>query len=912
MIQRSDGSPTSSSPTSFPPASLTAETAAPAGRPRVSTRMDMHCHSKASSKPVMKALGLIDMPECYSEPEKVYDQARARGMDLVTITDHDTIDGAMKLAERGFQNFVVGEEVTVHFPEDRCKLHVLVWDLSPAQHEELETLGLREDVYEFAQWLEEQNLAHSLAHPLYVQNGRLTSWHLERCALLFKGWETLNGAHAGSHRCVIERYLGVLTPRRVQELSRKHQIEPLWSRIWVKATTAGSDDHGLLNIGRTFAELVRESHEPAPSPREFLRRVMAGHAGVGGDAGHASLLAHQLATVGANFYARRMVKPGNARQRYIASKLLRFAGVDMKKPSKASLLLGEARRRMSVGSSKKRSLPVVQALRASLGPVIERYPDLKERLNPETWSDGAPIAQHERMAEFVDDLSGVLNGWMASGAVKALRERDKLGIVDHLISYALVHVAQLPYLFSLFHQNKERNMLERLEHDSTEPGSGVSVLERPMRVSLFTDTLGDVNGVCRFIQNVADQANRTGRDMQVITCTQFKTPNWPNIFNFEPVFATKMPKYEQLEVVLPPLMKILRHVDKHQPDVIHISTPGPVGLIGFLAAKMLRVPVLGVYHTDFPAYVDHLFDDHAYTYACTAFMKFFYKPFRSIFTRSTDYMDALSAIGLPRERMEKLMPGIETARFNTGYRDENVWKRIEAAGGSEGLRGLSRPSVKVLYVGRVSVEKNLPMLVEVWKDVWARCKKAGLAADLVIVGDGPYRKIMAEQLAGKDVRFLGFRHGDELSQIYATSDMFAFPSTTDTLGQVVMESQASGMPVLVTDQGGPKEVVAHGQTGYVIPEDNRAAWSDTIFDLISDNAKRRAMGAAASEAMKPFDISLSFEHFWKVHVEAWHEHLETLGISPRSSAQRREDSAKTPDSAANSSPSSTPGALAPA
>lgn len=86
-------------------------------------RMDTHCHSKASSKPVIAAMGLIGCPESYSEPERVYDQAKARGMDLVTLTDHDTIAGAMELVDRRFQDFIVGQEVSVKFPEDRCLLH---------------------------------------------------------------------------------------------------------------------------------------------------------------------------------------------------------------------------------------------------------------------------------------------------------------------------------------------------------------------------------------------------------------------------------------------------------------------------------------------------------------------------------------------------------------------------------------------------------------------------------------------------------------------------------------------------------------------------------------------------------------------------------------------------------------------
>src|SRR5690606_33170568 len=159
------------------------------------TRIDAHCHSYASSRPLNRALEVINCPECYSPPEKVFDQAMARGMDLVTITDHDEIRGAMELVERGFQRFIVGEEVSVFFPEDHCLMHVLVWGITPEQHEDIARLGLREDIYQFAALLREQDLPHACAHPLYVQNGRLTRWHVERCALLFKCFECLNGAH---------------------------------------------------------------------------------------------------------------------------------------------------------------------------------------------------------------------------------------------------------------------------------------------------------------------------------------------------------------------------------------------------------------------------------------------------------------------------------------------------------------------------------------------------------------------------------------------------------------------------------------------------------------------------------------------------------------------------------------------
>ena len=834
------------------------------------TRMDAHVHSWASDGAAVAALGFIDCPECYSPPEKVYEQAMARGMDLVTITDHDTIRGAMELVERGFDRFVVGQEVSVRFPEDRCTLHVLVWNLTPTLDEQIDRLKLREDVYEFAGWLRQTDLPHALAHPLYIQNGRLTRWHIERAALLFKGFEGLNGAHAYQTSDAIIRFMNDLTPARLRALADIHALEPLWPRAWEKARTGGSDDHALLNIGRTYTQVIAPDGRKIRDPGEFLRRVMACESTQGGVGGHSALLAHQLATVGAHYYADRLHDRQSPTGRYLGARLLRFAGIAACSPSKKRVGAYKVARKMWLGKKAPKPLPILRQLKSSMEDTLERYPRIAQRLNPEQWATGAPVSEHEEMADFVQDLSAAISRAMGPGAIKSIRKRDPAGIAEHLISYAILHLAQLPYLFSLFHQNKERNFLERFEHETGAPGSGVSVLERPMRVSLFTDTYHDINGVCRFIQNVAERAHESGRDLEVITSTRKAGATYPNVYNFDPVFAMKLPKYDNLDLCLPPVMKILRHLDQHQPDVIHISTPGPVGCVGFLAAKMLRIPVLGVYHTDFPAYIDRLFDDYGMTSMCQKFMRFFYKPFSAIFTRSDDYVDSLARLGLPRERMVSLMPGFDASTFSTQHADPDIWRRL----------GVDEQAVKVLYVGRVSVEKNMPFLTGVWKTVRKRLRDQGARAELVVVGDGPYREAMERELKGRDATFLGFRHGAELSAIYASSHLFVFPSTTDTLGQVVMESQGSGLPVLVTDQGGPKEVVEHGRTGFVLPATDPGAWAEHLVTLATDHARRAEMGVAAHQSMQRYSLVHSFEHFWDVHVQAWHEHLHRMGITP--------------------------------
>lgn len=832
------------------------------------TRMDMHVHSSASDKPVIAALQGLNCPESFSDPERVYEQARARGMDLVTLTDHDTIEGGLSLVERGFEGFVLGEEVTVYFPEDRCKLHVLVWGLTPHQHDQIGALGLRDDVYAFARWLADEQLAHALAHPLYVQNERLTRWHLERACLLFKGFETLNGAHSGSHRDVLQKYLATLTPGRVQRLIDEHDLAPVWSRTWLKAVTGGSDDHALLNVGQTWTGV---EGAPIADPQEFLRAVMAGKSVVGGQAGHASLLAHQLMSVGFNYYAVRWHASRSAGAQAVGATAARFAEAPAKAPRKAAVIRERLANRLPW--RRRRSPLIFAALENHFRAALDSYPELADRLHSETIDPA--MSDHESMARFTDDLSESLARAMADPALRALKKRDGAGIVDALTGYAAILGLQAPHIFSLFHQNKERRLLRELDQEARRLGGHDDESQRPMRVMLFTDTLGDVNGVCRFIQNMGAEAHEAGRSLDIVTATRFPTPDTAYIHNFDPVFATRMPKYENLELALPPVVRMLRLADRIQPDVIHISTPGPVGMTGLLASKMLKAPVLGVYHTDFPAYIDHLFEDSVYTKITTDYMRFFYRSFATIFTRSADYAASLAERGFPAEKTMRLTPGVALETFQPSFRDPAIWDRYD---------GVDPLSVKILYCGRVSVEKNLPLLTEVWPRVRRACAAKGRVAELIVVGDGPYRAKMQKELAGTGAHFLGFKHGRELSEIYASCDLFAFPSLTDTLGQVVLESQSSGLPVVVSDQGGPKEVVAEDVTGFVLPGDDPGAWTTAIARLVMDDEIRERMARSAHTRAQRYSIRASFDHFWRAHETAMKAEARQSARSPRPGA----------------------------
>jgi glycosyltransferase involved in cell wall biosynthesis len=156
------------------------------------------------------------------------------------------------------------------------------------------------------------------------------------------------------------------------------------------------------------------------------------------------------------------------------------------------------------------------------------------------------------------------------------------------------------------------------------------------------------------------------------------------------------------------------------------------------------------------------------------------------------------------------------------------------------------------------------VLVEAFKVLCAGRRDAAL----VVAGDGPYLAEMRRALAGLPAYFLGYQDDRQLPSLYASADLLAFPSRTDTLGQVVMEAQACGLPALVAQEGGPKETVADGSTGLVLPGGDARRWADVMNELLDDAPRRQRMGRAAAARAERFSLARTFDAFWAAHVSA--------------------------------------------
>ncbi len=230
-------------------------------------RVDLHCHSSASQESrlgVQRALGL---PECATPPEEVYALAKRRGMDFVTITDHDTIAGVLEIADR--PDVFVSEELTARFRGEPQAVHVLCWGITQDDHEWLQRNS--GDVEACAEYLHGNSIACALAHPFYAVAAPLEARHRRRLARLFPVWETRNGS-------------------RAPELN-------LPAAVYIEthggAGVGGSDDHAGVDVGRTWTETP-----PASTPEELLRRLRRGEATARGDQGSAAKWAHAAMALG--------------------------------------------------------------------------------------------------------------------------------------------------------------------------------------------------------------------------------------------------------------------------------------------------------------------------------------------------------------------------------------------------------------------------------------------------------------------------------------------------------------------------------------------------------------------------------------------------------------------------------------
>ena len=389
---------------------------------------------------------------------------------------------------------------------------------------------------------------------------------------------------------------------------------------------------------------------------------------------------------------------------------------------------------------------------------------------------------------------------------------------------------------------------------TTDRGSGRGRRRTPLRVAVFTDNdFAKVNGVTTTLSALLRHAP-AGVEPCVYTHADRAEERPGYVALSAP--GVGLPFYRRMRVHLPRLRALCARVRADGARLVHLTTPGPMGLAALHAAAALDLPLVGSFHTDLGRYVGMLSRSPRLERWLRLYMRWLYGRCERIFVPSAATEAMLVAEGVEPARIALWVRGVDAEAFSPRRRSAALRRAWRVGGGAADGAPLA-----LLYAGRVSPEKGLALL----PDVSARLRRAGVAHRWVVVGDGGGRAELERRLEG--AVFAGTLGRGDVARWMASADVFVFPSCTDTAGNVVLEAQACGLPVVVSDQGGPRENMLPGVTGRVCRGGDAAAFAAAVGELASRPARRRAMAAAA----RRYALSRGWERAFAPLHDAWRE-----------------------------------------
>jgi glycosyltransferase involved in cell wall biosynthesis len=794
------------------------------------SRCDLHIHSRHSARSEEWLFRRFDFPDSYSDPKQLYEQLLKRGMDYVTITDHDSINGCLEIAH--LPRTFIGEQVTTYFPQDGCKLHILVWGISEQQHRDIE--NVREDIFDLQSYLQRAQITHAVAHPLYSVNGKLEPTHLEQLILLFKHFEGINGLRDALLSDLTQTLLKQLTPEKIDSLANRHSLAPTHPEPWKKILVGGSDGHGGQFVASAFTET-----SAANSAEKFLEHIRNGDCKARGHGGTPLILSHGFYnTVGCFIQDRFHEKLGPG-----AALLDKMFSRFMEGRAPTEFTLKEKMEFMVQGVLSGKIFEFAKPANVSLWKELSGYfarPEVKAKLAAQLDKVSEPERRTFLMANMVAEQ---LAFRFFNKFVQQISSGNMVESMQALSAIAPILVLLTPYIYGFHSQAPSRRWLRGVFKELT--GEIPLALQNRKR-AWFTDTLDDVNGVATTIRKMTAAGAAAGKELFVVASrSELQLSDIP-IKNFPPIGEFELPEYELQKLSFPPILQMLDYVQRERFTEIIISTPGPVGLTALLAAKMLNLQTTGIYHTDFPQYIRILTEDSFLESVAWRYMHWFYGQLDTVFVNSEEYRQSWIKHGFEPAKLKIFPRGLDTEQFHPARRDSAFFEKFGACNGE----------VRLLYVGRISREKDLDLLAAAYR----RLREEGLPVQLFVVGHGPYSEAFAKGLP--EAFFTGYLTGNDLATAYASADIFVFPSTTDTFGNVILEAQACGLPVVVSDSGGPKELVENKINGLITKSHDVEDFTRAIRALVTDPALRERMANSARNGVTDRSWPRAFAKFW--------------------------------------------------
>ncbi|MGD6803385.1 glycosyltransferase family 4 protein [Rossellomorea aquimaris] len=348
-----------------------------------------------------------------------------------------------------------------------------------------------------------------------------------------------------------------------------------------------------------------------------------------------------------------------------------------------------------------------------------------------------------------------------------------------------------------------------------------------MRIAVFSDTYDpQVNGVARTLKRLTDHMKKREVEFELFVPEIGNDGRtYPNIHQHTsfPFFF-----YPECRTAIANPRKIEKRLREFSPDLIHLATPLTMGLYGLHAAKKLGIPLVASYHTHFDRYLDYYKMSWISPFLWK-YMKWFHADCEKIFVPSLETLRHLEQQGL--SNLSIWTRGVDCSMFTPEKRTCEVKEKYNI-----------QKKFIILFAGRLAPEKDLTTLMSAIEGLSPHIKEQ---VHWIIAGNGPCYHEVKKKMQGESVTLTGYLNSNELSEIYASSDLFVFPSPTETFGNVVLEASASGIPSVVADQGGVTGIIKDNFNGLVCPAHSDSEFIKAVEYLVNNEGERKRMGQHA-------------------------------------------------------------------
>jgi glycosyltransferase involved in cell wall biosynthesis len=349
-----------------------------------------------------------------------------------------------------------------------------------------------------------------------------------------------------------------------------------------------------------------------------------------------------------------------------------------------------------------------------------------------------------------------------------------------------------------------------------------------VRIALFSEVYWPmVSGVGVTLLRLADALEARGHAVRVYSATYDLPEGGPDRPEVHRSPSVPFFLYPDVQWAFPRLREVVEDLAAFRPDVVHVATEFSLGIAGLKAARQLDLPLIASAHTDYDQYAAR----YGVPWALRAgwhYLRWFYGQAHKVLCPSRIYEETVHRHGVTHTGIWSR--GVDPAVFAASWRSEAYRASF----------GLGPDDLLVTYIGRIAREKNLGLLLEAWETL---APERG-AGKLVLVGRGPLEdEIRRRELPG--VHVTGLLQGPALSAAYASADVFAFPSATETFGNSLLEAMSSGLPSLVAASGGVLEFAEHGRNAWLVEPDSVPAIVAGLRRLLTDGGLRRQLGAGA-------------------------------------------------------------------